>query len=146
MVDKAKTKGPRTDTMQQCIPAGSPSFPSNGKRCDDLKDMCRDYGLNVSGNKKDLTERLREFSKKFCEDPGSCNLGPGKRRSHKGPREGIKKTKPKKSANRRAVIIDADRVTERSKDSRTTDEMKEMVLWVISSSVVLYTISLTFHQ
>ncbi|KAJ6523153.1 hypothetical protein B0H10DRAFT_2158860 [Mycena sp. CBHHK59/15] len=81
--------------------------------------MCRDYGLNVSGNKKDLTERLREFSKNS-------------------------KTKPKKSANRRAVIIDADRVTERSKDSTVAtnhslhDRMKiiESQLAIIAASTV----------
>ncbi|KAJ7089344.1 hypothetical protein B0H15DRAFT_800670 [Mycena belliarum] len=91
--------------------------------------MCRDYGLGVSGNKSTLSTRLQEFSVKFCNDPASCNITPVKRRSHKGPREGPKKTQPKQSANRRAAIIDTERVTERSKDTRTTDEMKDLLLW-----------------
>ncbi|KAJ7093977.1 hypothetical protein B0H15DRAFT_799017 [Mycena belliarum] len=101
----------------------------NGKKQEELKSMCRDYGLGISGNKSTLSTRLQEFSAKFCNDPASCNLTPVKRRSHKGPREGPKKTQPKQSANRRAAIIDTERVTERSKDTRTTDEMRDLLLW-----------------
>ncbi|KAJ6622747.1 hypothetical protein B0H10DRAFT_2214073 [Mycena sp. CBHHK59/15] len=100
-----------------------------GKTQDQLKDMCRDYGLAVSGNKTRLKTCLQEFSERFCNDPADCNLAPVKRRSHKGPRDGPKKTQPKQSASRRAAIIDTERVTERSKDTRTTDEMKNLLLW-----------------
>ncbi|KAJ7935694.1 hypothetical protein B0H13DRAFT_487507 [Mycena leptocephala] len=100
-----------------------------GKKQDELKDMCRDYSLAVSGNKSQLKTRLQEFSEKFSNDPASCNLSPVKRRSHKGPRDGPKKSQPKQSANRRAAIIDTERVTERSKDTRTADEMKDLLIW-----------------
>ncbi|KAJ7792573.1 hypothetical protein B0H14DRAFT_3562789 [Mycena olivaceomarginata] len=33
------------------------------------------------------------------------------------------------SANRRAAIIDTERVTERSKDTRTADEIKDLLIW-----------------
>jgi hypothetical protein len=53
-----------------------------------------------------------------------------KRRSHKGPRDGTKKSQTKRSATRRAAIIGVQRVTERSKDNRTVDEMSDLLLWV----------------
>lgn len=110
--------------------------------------MCRDYGLPISGNKTQLKARLQQFSEKFCNDPPSwcvlrdishnyltckiflSNLTPVKRRSHKGPQAGPKKAQPKLSATRRAAIIDTERVTERSKDTRTADETKELLRWV----------------
>ncbi|KAJ7095622.1 hypothetical protein C8R44DRAFT_749175 [Mycena epipterygia] len=95
-----------------------------GKTQEQLKGMCRDYNLTVSGNKTQLKARLQEFSERFCNDPASCNLAPVKRRSHKGPRDGPKKTQPKQSAKRRETIIDTERITERSKDTRTTDQIK----------------------
>ncbi|KAJ7129847.1 hypothetical protein C8R43DRAFT_1208619 [Mycena crocata] len=100
-----------------------------GKKHEQLKDMCRDFGLAVSGNKTQLKARLQELSEKFCNDPASCDLQPVKRRSHKGPRDGSKKSQPKQSANRRAAIIDTERVTERSKDTRTADEMENILRW-----------------
>ncbi|KAJ7691886.1 hypothetical protein B0H17DRAFT_1179431 [Mycena rosella] len=94
-----------------------------------LKEMCRDYGRAVSGNKTQLQARLQEYSEAFCNDPSNCNLLPVKRRSHKGPREGPETSQPKQSASRRAVIIDTERVTERSKDTRTSDQMKDLLIW-----------------
>ncbi|KAJ6481384.1 hypothetical protein DFH09DRAFT_1213914 [Mycena vulgaris] len=108
---------------------GSEERTINGKTQDQLKEMCRDYGRAVSGNKTQLKARLHEYSECFCNDPNSRNLLPVKRRSHKGPQEGPKKSQPKQSANRRAAIIDTERVTERSKDTRTADEMKDLLLW-----------------
>ncbi|KAJ6533686.1 hypothetical protein B0H19DRAFT_1004818 [Mycena capillaripes] len=101
----------------------------NGKTQDQLKEMCRQYGLGVSGNKTLLKTRLQDYSAKFCNDPASCNLEPVKRRSHKGPRDGPKKSQPKQLATQRAAIIDTERVTERSKDNRTSDEIKDLLLW-----------------
>ncbi|KAJ7092236.1 hypothetical protein C8R44DRAFT_891279 [Mycena epipterygia] len=100
-----------------------------GKSQEQLKGMCRDYNLTVSGNKTQLKARLQEFSERFCNDPASCNLSPVKRRAHKGPRDGPKKTQPKQSTKRRDAIIDTERVTERSKDTRTTDQIKDLLLW-----------------
>ncbi|KAJ6448826.1 hypothetical protein C8R45DRAFT_225097 [Mycena sanguinolenta] len=100
-----------------------------GKKLDELKSMCRDYGLFVSGNKSVLLDRLREFSKKFCDDPTSCDTSHVKRRAHKGPRDGPKKSQPKQSMARRAAVIDTERVTERSKDTRTADEIKDLLAW-----------------
>ncbi|KAF7363740.1 hypothetical protein MSAN_01031800 [Mycena sanguinolenta] len=100
-----------------------------GKKLDELKDMCRDYGLFVSGNKSVLLDRLRVFSKKFCDDPTSCDPTHVRRRAHKGPRDGPKKSQPKQSAARRAAVIDTERVTERSKDTRTTDEIEDLLSW-----------------
>ncbi|KAJ7300790.1 hypothetical protein DFH08DRAFT_828130 [Mycena albidolilacea] len=74
-----------------------------GKTKAQLKDMC-----------------LQTLSEKFCNDPASC---------HKGPRNGPKKTQPKQLANRRAAIIDTERVTERSKDTRTADEVQDLLRW-----------------
>ncbi|KAF8150530.1 hypothetical protein K438DRAFT_1733526 [Mycena galopus ATCC 62051] len=108
---------------------GSEQRPLTGKKVDELKEMCRDYGLFISGTKPVLLDRLRIFSTKFCNDPASCNLSLVKRRTHKGPRDGPKKSQPKQSANRRAAIIDTERVTERSKDTRTADEMKDLLIW-----------------
>ncbi|KAJ7617640.1 hypothetical protein DFH06DRAFT_1483471 [Mycena polygramma] len=100
-----------------------------GKKQDQLKDMCRDYGLAVSGNKSQLKLRLQQYSERFCNDPASCNLTPVIRRTHKGPRNGEKKSQPKQSTNRRAAIIDTERITERSKDTRTADDVKDLLTW-----------------
>ncbi|KAJ7228395.1 hypothetical protein GGX14DRAFT_413008 [Mycena pura] len=108
---------------------GSVERSFTGKTCAQLKDMCRDYNLHISGNKTQLHERLRRFSEKFCSDPTSCNVHPAKRRNHKGPREESKKTTIKKSATRRAAIIDTERITERSKDVRTEDEVAGLLRW-----------------
>lgn len=58
------------------------------------------------------------------------NLTPVNRRKHKGPRDDTKKTKVKMSATRRAAIIDTECVTERSKDTRTAEQKKNLILWV----------------
>ncbi|KAJ7323301.1 hypothetical protein DFH08DRAFT_1029660 [Mycena albidolilacea] len=100
-----------------------------GKKMEELKEMCRDYGLFVSGTKPVLLTRLREFSNKFYRDPTSCDLSVVKRRTKKGPRDDPKKSQPKQSANRRAAIIDTERVTERSKDTRTVDEIQDLMAW-----------------
>ncbi|KAF8211846.1 hypothetical protein K438DRAFT_1805455 [Mycena galopus ATCC 62051] len=100
-----------------------------GKKLDELKDMCRNYRLFVSGNKSVLLDRLREFSKKFRDDPTSCDSSHVKRKAHKGPRDGPKKSPPKRSTARRAAVIDTERVTERSKDTRTADEIKDLLTW-----------------
>ncbi|KAJ6464173.1 hypothetical protein C8R47DRAFT_1026360 [Mycena vitilis] len=108
---------------------GSEERSFTGKKQDQLKDMCRDYGLAVSGNKSQLKLRLQQYSERFCSDPASCNLTPVVRRTHKGPRNGEKKSQPKQSTNRRAAIIDTERVTERSKDTRTADDVKDLLTW-----------------
>ncbi|KAJ7656372.1 hypothetical protein DFH06DRAFT_1199372 [Mycena polygramma] len=108
---------------------GSEERSFAGKKQDQLKDMCRDYGLAVSGNKSQLKLRLQHYSERFCNDPASCNLTPVIRRTHKGPRNGEKKSQPKQSTNRRAAIIDTERVTERSKDTRTVDDVKDLLNW-----------------
>ncbi|KAJ7652341.1 hypothetical protein DFH06DRAFT_534806 [Mycena polygramma] len=108
---------------------GSEERSFAGKKQDQLKDMCRDYGLAVSGNKSQLKLRLQQYSERFCNDPASCNLTPVTRRTHKGPRNGEKKSQPKQSTNRRAAIIDTERVTERSKDTRTADDVKDLLTW-----------------
>ncbi|KAJ7115605.1 hypothetical protein C8R43DRAFT_114788 [Mycena crocata] len=108
---------------------GSEKRSFTGQTQNQLKAMCLDYSLPVSGNKTVLKTRLQEYSEKFCNDPASCNLEPVKRRHHKGPRDGAKKSQSKQSANRRAAIIDTERVTERSKDTRTADEVKHLLLW-----------------
>ncbi|KAJ7601317.1 hypothetical protein DFH06DRAFT_477016, partial [Mycena polygramma] len=108
---------------------GSEERSFTGKKQDQLKDMCRDYGLAVSGNKSQLELRLQQYSERFCNDPASCNLTPVTRRTHKGPRNGEKKSQPKQSTNRRAAIIDTERVTERSKDTRTADDVKDLLTW-----------------
>ncbi|KAJ7651101.1 hypothetical protein FB45DRAFT_780421 [Roridomyces roridus] len=98
----------------------------------DLKKMCKEYGLNVTGNICTLTGFLQDFSQRFCNDPVGSTARPN-RRSHKGPRqEGNVPKKNKRNAGvelRRAALIDTDRVTERSKDNRTTDEVKGLVNW-----------------
>ncbi|KAJ7309116.1 hypothetical protein DFH08DRAFT_899596 [Mycena albidolilacea] len=108
---------------------GSEERSLDGKTQDQLKEMCRQYGLGVSGNKTILKTRLGDFSAKFCNDPASCDLQPVKHRSHKGPRDGVKKSQAKQSVTRRAAIIDTERVTERSKDNRTSDEIKDLLSW-----------------
>ncbi|KAF7341066.1 hypothetical protein MSAN_02092700 [Mycena sanguinolenta] len=40
-----------------------------------------------------------------------------------------KKSQPKQSAARRAAVIDTERVTERSKDTRTADEIEDLLAW-----------------
>ncbi|KAJ7222389.1 hypothetical protein GGX14DRAFT_428618 [Mycena pura] len=108
---------------------GTERLTCGGKTQNQLKAMCRDYGLPISGNKSVLKSRLQQFSEKFCNDPASCHLTPANRRKHKGPRDDTKKTKVKMSATRRAAIIDTERVTERSKDTRTAEEKKNLILW-----------------
>ncbi|KAJ7656374.1 hypothetical protein DFH06DRAFT_1199376 [Mycena polygramma] len=116
---------------------GSEERSFAGKKQDQLKDMCRDYGLAVSGNKSQLKLRLQHYSERFCNDPASCNLTPVIRRTHKGPRNGEKKSQPKQSTNRRAAIIDTERVTERSKDTRTVDDVKDLLNWADRTSARL---------
>ncbi|KAJ7362655.1 hypothetical protein DFH08DRAFT_841300 [Mycena albidolilacea] len=100
-----------------------------GKTKAQLKAMCLDYGLHVSGNMTTLRTRLQTLSEKFRNDPASCDLTPVKHHAHKGPRDGPQKTHPKQSANRRAGIIDTERITERSKDTRTANEIQELLHW-----------------
>ncbi|KAF8214116.1 hypothetical protein K438DRAFT_997177 [Mycena galopus ATCC 62051] len=105
-----------------------------GKKLDKLKDMCRNYRLFVSGNKFVLLDRLREFSKKFCDDPTSCDSSHVKQKAHKGPRNGPKKSPPKWLTARRAAVINTERITEQSKDTRT--EIKDLLTWVYLSSAL----------
>ncbi|KAJ7620188.1 hypothetical protein FB45DRAFT_1094215 [Roridomyces roridus] len=102
------------------------------KRKGDLKTMCKDFGLRVTGNICELTGFLQNFSEKFCNDPVGSTARPN-HRSHKGPRpEGNAPKKNKRNAGlelRRAVIMNTDRATERSKDNRTTDQANGLVIW-----------------
>ncbi|KAJ7300794.1 hypothetical protein DFH08DRAFT_128002 [Mycena albidolilacea] len=91
------------------------------------REVPRSVACKTKAQLKDMC--LQTLSEKFCNDPASCDSTPVKCRSHKGPRNGPKKTQPKQLANRRAAIIDTERVTERSKDTRTADEVQDLLRW-----------------
>ncbi|KIJ93447.1 hypothetical protein K443DRAFT_684551 [Laccaria amethystina LaAM-08-1] len=87
----------------------------NGQPKSDLKEWCREFKLDISGNVADLTARLREYS---GDDERWKSLGLVKTHSHKGPDSSL-------------PLLHA-LPTEHSKDHRTAQQIAMVVPWAKS--------------
>ncbi|KAN0085980.1 hypothetical protein V8E55_007114 [Tylopilus felleus] len=117
----------------------------------ELKELCRKFHLPLGGNKQVLQQRLQDLS---GDRDAWDSLLPGTTRPHKGSRgsgtgssvlavEKTKKTRMKRSAKRRELLLSKDTPTgtqtagmspsvERSKDTHTQAEKDAVIPWAQS--------------